>query len=132
MLAHVPPPPFHHAEVWLSWNASKILARHSAIKQHLLCWCVGDEVGVTPNVEAPSVNKDSQRGIPHFLESGTPHKLCHVVKDYHLLDFSERLNTSSYVNVVFEPDSWTHMSRLVAGGQFSGFRVLELRSWVAI
>lgn len=24
-------------------------------------------------------------------------------QDYHLLDFSERLNTSSYVNVVFEP-----------------------------
>lgn len=26
-------------------------------------------------------------------------------QDYHLLDFSERLNTSSYVNVVFEPDT---------------------------
>lgn len=27
-----------------------------------------------------------------------------MVEDYHLLDFSERLNTSSYVNVVFEPE----------------------------
>lgn len=26
------------------------------------------------------------------------------MEDYHLLDFSERLNTSSYVNVVFEPE----------------------------
>lgn len=27
-----------------------------------------------------------------------------VIEDYHILDFNERLNTSSYVNVVFEPE----------------------------
>eukprot|EP00930_Biecheleria_cincta_P024954 TRINITY_DN17810_c0_g1_i2.p1 TRINITY_DN17810_c0_g1~~TRINITY_DN17810_c0_g1_i2.p1 ORF type:complete len:531 (+),score=101.32 TRINITY_DN17810_c0_g1_i2:165-1595(+) len=27
-----------------------------------------------------------------------------TIEDYHMLDFSERLNTSSYVNVVFEPE----------------------------
>jgi len=38
-------------------------------------------------------------------EEGCDARHCvRVVEDYHLLDFSERLNTSSYVNVVFEPE----------------------------
>ncbi|CAJ1388459.1 unnamed protein product [Effrenium voratum] len=38
-------------------------------------------------------------------QSGTDARHCvRMVEDYHLLDFSERLNTSSYVNVVFEPE----------------------------
>lgn len=38
-------------------------------------------------------------------DEGTAARHCvRVVEDYHLLDFSERLNTSSYVNVVFEPE----------------------------
>uniref|UniRef100_A0A7S1WC65 glutamate decarboxylase n=1 Tax=Alexandrium catenella TaxID=2925 RepID=A0A7S1WC65_ALECA len=38
-------------------------------------------------------------------EHGIAARHClHRIEDYHLLDFSERLNTSSYVNVVFEPE----------------------------
>jgi len=38
-------------------------------------------------------------------EDGAAARHCLLrVEDYHLLDFSERLNTSSYVNVVFEPE----------------------------
>jgi len=38
-------------------------------------------------------------------EQGAEARHCvRMVEDYHLLDFSERLNTSSYVNVVFEPE----------------------------
>lgn len=38
-------------------------------------------------------------------DTGIPSNYClRKIEDYHLLDFKERLNTSSYVNVVFEPD----------------------------
>jgi glutamate decarboxylase len=38
-------------------------------------------------------------------QEGAPARHCmRKVEDYHMLDFSERLNTSSYVNVVFEPE----------------------------
>eukprot|EP00927_Polykrikos_kofoidii_P030506 TRINITY_DN2621_c0_g1_i1.p1 TRINITY_DN2621_c0_g1~~TRINITY_DN2621_c0_g1_i1.p1 ORF type:complete len:503 (+),score=76.01 TRINITY_DN2621_c0_g1_i1:73-1581(+) len=38
-------------------------------------------------------------------ENGAAASHClRKIEDYHLLDFSERLNTSSYVNVVFEPE----------------------------
>jgi len=38
-------------------------------------------------------------------EEGSAAQHClRMIEDYHLLDFSERLNTSSYVNVVFEPE----------------------------
>ena len=36
---------------------------------------------------------------------GMPARYCErMIQDYHLLDYNERLNTSSYINVVFEPE----------------------------
>ena len=41
----------------------------------------------------------------HFPEQGIPPRAVErMIQDYHLLDSKERLNTSSYVNVVFEPE----------------------------
>ena len=38
-------------------------------------------------------------------EAGMPARYCErMIQDYHLLDYNERLNTSTYVNVVFEPE----------------------------
>jgi glutamate decarboxylase len=38
-------------------------------------------------------------------EHGMPARYCErAIQDYHLLDSNERLNTSSYVNVIFEPE----------------------------
>mmetsp|Transcript_17704 Transcript_17704/g.38395 ORF Transcript_17704/g.38395 Transcript_17704/m.38395 type:complete len:576 (+) Transcript_17704:62-1789(+) len=42
---------------------------------------------------------------PCFPQHGMPGRYAEtIIKDYHMLDSNERLNTSSYVNVVFEPE----------------------------
>ena len=42
---------------------------------------------------------------PKFPEKGIPGNFARkIIEDYHMMDCNERLNTSSYVNVVFEED----------------------------
>eukprot|EP00435_Cladocopium_sp_Y103_P047415 s2739_g13.t3 len=53
----------------------------------------------SPNARS---SRETDMAVP---DEGCDARHCvRVVEDYHLLDFSERLNTSSYVNVVFEPE----------------------------
>ena len=61
----------------------------------------GDENGADFNNGEINHNEDEM----NFPEGGMPARHClRKIEDYHLLDFSGRLNTSSYFNVVFEPE----------------------------
>lgn len=54
---------------------------------------------------ASSLGRNGNEEDMAIPESGAHPRHCKAtIEDYHMLDFSERLNTSSYVNVVFEPE----------------------------
>jgi len=61
------------------------------------------------HVTAPYYSSSLASALPEedmaIPANGSAARHClRKIEDYHLLDFSERLNTSSYVNVVFEPE----------------------------
>jgi glutamate decarboxylase len=59
---------------------------------------------VLPYYASKTASKDPEDDMS-MPANGIASSYClRKIEDYHMLDFSERLNTSSYVNVVFEPD----------------------------
>ncbi|CAJ1412797.1 unnamed protein product [Effrenium voratum] len=84
--------------------AAKVCARKSRSLGYAACMAQDARRADVPYYA--SVGSRSARAEDMELpEHGLAARHCvRTVEDYHLLDFSERLNTSSYVNVVFEPE----------------------------
>eukprot|EP00933_Yihiella_yeosuensis_P044798 TRINITY_DN4006_c0_g1_i4.p1 TRINITY_DN4006_c0_g1~~TRINITY_DN4006_c0_g1_i4.p1 ORF type:complete len:502 (-),score=98.51 TRINITY_DN4006_c0_g1_i4:166-1671(-) len=59
---------------------------------------------LTPYYASSLAKVKPDADMPFPEQGSNPRHCLRKIEDYHLLDFSERLNTSSYVNVVFEPE----------------------------